>query len=92
METDPDRRERLYFSTFNCYLLLYFIDLPTNHKFFLVLCDNMYKMDVIDSSYTLKEFEHIRLEHTKAFFKLLQVAKEAIGSESAIPWYVKTLK
>ncbi|KAK2582511.1 hypothetical protein KPH14_004809 [Odynerus spinipes] len=59
-------------------------DTIRRNKLYFAICDKLHKFGLIDTSYNLIEYEGIRGQYQQALYRLVAVARAAIGSESPL--------
>ncbi|XP_076750522.1 eukaryotic translation initiation factor 2-alpha kinase 1 isoform X2 [Xylocopa sonorina] len=64
--------------------MLYESDPRWRKKLYLAICDKLHELKLIDSSYSMIEFESLRHQYQQAFNHLFTVARTATGCENVL--------
>nr|XP_003704942.1 PREDICTED: eukaryotic translation initiation factor 2-alpha kinase 1-like [Megachile rotundata] len=64
--------------------MLFEDDTARRNKLYFAICDRLHELKLIDSSYSMMEFETLRSQYQRALYHLVAVARAATGCESIL--------
>ncbi|XP_050445577.1 eukaryotic translation initiation factor 2-alpha kinase 1-like isoform X2 [Cataglyphis hispanica] len=59
-------------------------DKARRNKLYHAICEQLHKLQIIDSSYNMMEFEKLRKKYEHALYQLIKIAHSANGSENPL--------
>ncbi|KAL6441256.1 hypothetical protein ACFW04_003490 [Cataglyphis niger] len=59
-------------------------DKAHRNKLYYAICEQLHKLQIIDSSYNMMEFERLRKKYEHALYQLIKIAHSANGSENSL--------